>query len=582
MALSKPVKPKVRLVPEEPVAVVEDDALGFNAYAQTLADAAREAVQPLTIGIFGEWGTGKSSLMRMVRNGLRKHREIVTVECNAWQFQHEEQPLFPLIAAVVRHFDDYRSGQTQALDAMLHHLESAAARGGKPVGEEQWPITQVGAAPADMPDRLDALLARSQYSRAFRLLAEIEVPRGWKFVVFVDDLDRCSPQRAVRLLESIKLVLDQPGFVFVIGVSRAVLEEHLTHLYREEMGVKNFNGASYLEKLVQLPFPIPSHRDRIGGLARRLAERIDEPDLETLLELLATVFDYNPRALIRVVNNLIIDRSITENLRADGKMDEVPLAMFAVSRALQHRWPAVHRVLELSRRELALAVAGWEHGVIPDPAASPDLQSPLSGDETFLAGELRKSVELKNLLFSDAGIRWLRDENARVAAAQFVRQHKREIDPATSSRAAPVFDAFISYPTEFAHIAEGLRGYLEDNKFLVFLDRVSIGAGEQLQNSMEASLRSARALLFLCGPRTPTSSFQRQEALAMLDRQTDSDPPLIIPVLLPGASVELLSTVLPELVKFQAVDLNKGDPPYSAAFATIARALHRTIKQAAS
>lgn len=569
-------KSSVRLVPEEPV-TLKDDALGFRAYAQTLADAARESDQPLTIGIFGEWGTGKSSLMYMVAETLRQHETIVTVECNAWQFQHEDQPLFPLIASVIRRFDDYRSGQPRALHAMLGHLKQAAddAVSG---AEEQWPITQVSAAPVDMPDRLDRLLDNSQYAKAFQLLSEIEVPKGWKFVVFVDDLDRCSPERAVRLLESIKLVLDQPGFVFVLGVSRAVIEEHLTHLYREVMGVTNFSGTSYLEKLVQLPFPIPSHRDRISGLAGRLAERIDEPELVALLEMLATVFDYNPRALIRVVNNLIIDRSINENLRVERQMDEVPLAMFAVSRALQHRWPSVHRVLELSNRQLTDSVTQWKQGDIPDPN---DPANDLSDDMAFLAGEMRKSPELKSLLFSDAGIQWLKDEEGRVAAAQFVRQHKREAEPPPAAE-VPIFDAYISYPKEGGEIADLLQRELEANGFTVFLDRASIVAGEQFQESMEASLRTSRALIFLIGQSTPRSTFQRQAAVAMLDRQAGGEVTLILPVLLSGVSLELLSEQLPELARFNAVDLGREGPPFEKSIKDIVRALQWTKKRTAS
>ena len=65
----------------------------------------------------------------------------------------------------------------------------------------------------------------------------------------------------------------------------------------------------------------------------------DDPDFVELLPELVSAAGNNPRAAIRLVNNLIIDKSIASNLAQNGEMQEVPLAYFAVSRALQQRWP---------------------------------------------------------------------------------------------------------------------------------------------------------------------------------------------------------------------------------------------------
>lgn len=80
------------------------DGLGFNTYANVLASAAINTPGPFTIGIFGEWGTGKTSLMRLVEKDLSDTSgdEIITVWFNAWRYEQEEHPIVPLIGTIVR------------------------------------------------------------------------------------------------------------------------------------------------------------------------------------------------------------------------------------------------------------------------------------------------------------------------------------------------------------------------------------------------------------------------------------------------------------------------------------------------
>ena len=80
----------------------KQDGLGFHGYSKVLSSAAIGTQGPFTIGIFGEWGTGKTSLMRMVQSDLNGHEEIVTLWFNAWRFEKEEHPIVPLVATIVR------------------------------------------------------------------------------------------------------------------------------------------------------------------------------------------------------------------------------------------------------------------------------------------------------------------------------------------------------------------------------------------------------------------------------------------------------------------------------------------------
>ena len=74
--------------------------------------------------------------------------------------------------------------------------------------------------------------------------------RDYRVVVFIDDLDRCSPKKALEVLESIKVFLDIEGFVYIIGMSRDTIDRLITHAYKET----GIEGKEYIKKIIQIPY----------------------------------------------------------------------------------------------------------------------------------------------------------------------------------------------------------------------------------------------------------------------------------------------------------------------------------------
>lgn len=95
---------------------------------------------------------------------------------------------------------------------------------------------------------------------------------GWKprkLVIFIDDLDRCEPPKSADVVEAINVFLDSPGCVFVIGMdSRAVVAsielkyEKMFQKLQQESPDSPSLGRNFLEKIIQVPFAIPSMADR--------------------------------------------------------------------------------------------------------------------------------------------------------------------------------------------------------------------------------------------------------------------------------------------------------------------------------
>lgn len=79
---------KIKVINDEPA--FEDDALGFDNYSKKLADIIRNSTPRFAIGIFGGWGTGKTTLMKMIERKLGNHDDILVVWFDAWKYEKEK------------------------------------------------------------------------------------------------------------------------------------------------------------------------------------------------------------------------------------------------------------------------------------------------------------------------------------------------------------------------------------------------------------------------------------------------------------------------------------------------------------
>ncbi|MCP4685176.1 MAG: hypothetical protein GY867_06960 [bacterium] len=425
----------LRLLSDQPIVEgppSESDGLGFREYAQVLGEAGIQTPGPFTVGIFGEWGTGKTSLLRIVEEYLRPAPNVITVWFNAWRYESEDQPIVPLVATIVKEIERNRTFCDRMADegkALLRGLR-AVAYGFSANSKLKIPgFAEIEASfvAKDMIDHAEAisadpLLDRSVFFEAFRQLSSIKMPDDTRIVVLIDDLDRCFPDKAIRLLESIKLVLAQPGFIFYLAVARKVIEGYLRHRYEKEFGITGFDGHDYLDKIVQLPFHIPPHENRMANFWDSIVDRLDaadKADFRKLVPIIGLASGANPRTAVRFVNNLLVDRAIFGATAGAGLHEDMPIPFFAVSRSIQQRWPSIFWLLSLSE-VLCNEVAEWMSDKLPSEIASD------SHDSAKALDILRTCPELTRLLRSEFGASWLKDHKQRTATIDFLQSQRTE------------------------------------------------------------------------------------------------------------------------------------------------------------
>ena len=298
------------------------DRLGFDPMARILKDVVLNTEPPFTIGVFGEWGSGKTTLMHLVRGKLesQSRKPIKTVWFNAWKYDGKEVIWNALIQSV---FFAMREDETVNPD-LLKRITDTATNLAFFVAKKTANIVTGGVIDGDAVDEIRASIAplsANDDSFAFinsfettfaEIVGEYVGPNG-RLVIFVDDLDRCLPENAVQVMEAIKLYLDSANVTFVIGVEPEVVREGIRHRYKDNEVLAE---KEYLEKIIQLPFVM-------RGLDREAAMRLIKPYMkakayrydETVIELLLVATETNPRRIKRFINAFYV---LAEMARASG------------------------------------------------------------------------------------------------------------------------------------------------------------------------------------------------------------------------------------------------------------------------
>jgi hypothetical protein len=311
--------------------------LGFDFYAKALATVVRSSAPRFAVGIFGDWGSGKTTLMDAIRARLQGDPSILLVEFNAWRYERERHLVGPLLDVLREQLEAWvkeQEKQHAAKDRLEAVREAArklrrAARAflsGVTISAGLPGVVTVGADLGAMGDG-DAEQAESLYHAAFRELeaAVEEFRQGGveRVVVFVDDLDRCFPASALAVLESMKLFFDSQGFVFVVGLDRDVIARAITSKHPEleqTADARQRASAEYLEKVFQVPFSLPRiDVDQLDEYAGTLLETSgwsgpQRDDFIKIVQLhlafLAEENRVNPRAVKQLINAYILQMQI--------------------------------------------------------------------------------------------------------------------------------------------------------------------------------------------------------------------------------------------------------------------------------
>ncbi|WP_345453586.1 KAP family P-loop NTPase fold protein [Arthrobacter gyeryongensis] len=277
------------------------DFLNFEGVADTIAEVIVSAGgRPVSIGVSGAWGVGKSSMIKLTRTALTKHQPVdgpkkyLFVDFNAWLYQGYDDARAALLEVIANKLEAEATKRETGLDkareflgrvkwfrlAKLIALPAASmALGIPPIGlpgEITNLIKDGMAGKVDGEDLEKAGTLASSAAAAGRALlnpkAEYSPPKeiqalrdsfeealneiGVTLVVLIDDLDRCMPGTTISTLEAIRLFLFLKNTAFVIAADdnmiKHAVKQHFQGLDDDEL------VTNYFDKLVQIPIRVPA------------------------------------------------------------------------------------------------------------------------------------------------------------------------------------------------------------------------------------------------------------------------------------------------------------------------------------
>lgn len=283
---------------DQPVEQFDDEEpLGLSRYAKALTDFIRDCETPITIGIQGDWGVGKTSLLNMVKDRLsnKKFKSLYPViYFNTWQYaqlDQEDHLTVAMLNDIVQRIQDLDSTPASAKEKAGDILKSvgsiAANLGNQMVKSKTGVDTKKAIQDAQdngeaTPAFLQVMHMMVEYKQQFRELVEAymeDKDDDSRLVIMIDDLDRIRPARALDLLSSIKNFLDVPYCVFVLAVDYSVIQRGV----EAKMGAdeRKQHGKSYFDKIIQVPFSMPVSSYHVDRYIMSLLGWVQKDNSET-------------------------------------------------------------------------------------------------------------------------------------------------------------------------------------------------------------------------------------------------------------------------------------------------------------
>lgn len=275
----------------------EIDYLNFGYMVDMIADiATNKELSPSTIGVYGDWGSGKSSLMKLALKKIEKKYpkegsgkdtiKTLCIEFNGWLFEGYEDTKTSLCGTILDALADEKRFSKKVTDkakSLIKKIDFNKILGkGLKLGLDFFLTSGLGT----LTDLTLSNILSTMKTNASKIQAkEIEefltklktddkkrteiknfrsefknllnMSKVENVVVFIDELDRCLPDTVLEVFEAMRLFLFVKGMSFVIGADERLIQYSIKSKYKEVPGNNLDIGKEYLEKVIQYPLYIP-------------------------------------------------------------------------------------------------------------------------------------------------------------------------------------------------------------------------------------------------------------------------------------------------------------------------------------
>lgn len=376
------------------------DALDRGTLIEEVGKAVATCTPPQVFGVHGDWGIGKTSFLQQVQWHLtgtcpqlsgaaatepaepsfqkgEYRKAIRTIWFDAWRYQHEEMPVVALLQEMRAQLSHHRRSRMAgvAIRGALLSIEDVTKKIGFQYSKFQQANREWKAENLDAPlpshtirlhlrEAIDHLIPSKQTAK----------PLSPRLTIFIDDIDRCEPAAAFRLLEGLKIYLTLDNCVFVLGMNQKVIEKAIGNQIPKEDSPKE-RAAAYMDKLCQNVWRLPAVRIPDLFLKEMLTDTVE--DKTTRDRIIEGIKDLrclppNPRrlkGLANLIGRMSVRLPSQQTTDEDSAIRHTQLLMvvaytYQFHHDLYVRWEADHKLYD--------RIYDWCRGTLTTPSESVD------------------------------------------------------------------------------------------------------------------------------------------------------------------------------------------------------------------
>lgn len=330
-------KLELKATEENIIESLENDAIGRNNEVFNFSELLSTLEGPYSVAIDSEWGSGKTFFVKQVKmlldslnpqskvdketrdkilkkfnldkelneNSEKVDDSIYSIYFDAWKNDADDEPIKSLIYDIMLELNfKYNFSDTKLTDAGIRALKFLT------------PV--IGGAVETGSKILDSLFSEAQLKpfikkKSFEkeiqnFISELPNERGNKLVIFIDELDRCNPAYAVKLLEQIKHYMEDDRIIFVFSVNINQLQHTIKHYYGN-----NFNATKYLDRFFDLQVKLPK-ANMMKFYENMGLNNSENYTINTVCVSIIETFDFSLREIVRLYQNVKV---ATENFKED-------------------------------------------------------------------------------------------------------------------------------------------------------------------------------------------------------------------------------------------------------------------------
>ncbi|MFD2552019.1 P-loop NTPase fold protein [Bizionia sediminis] len=344
-------------ITDKPILLKSEDLLKVEKYSLALSNFIVKSDTPITIGLQGEWGTGKTSLMSLLLEDFNS-KNIACSWVNTWEYSmfrgaHETTPgVLRGMLEKLKISCEERGVWTLKDESKAKFKTAARFLGGL---ANQIVANQTGINVKDALDDKETQANTAEIAEIKALVTSLisELINDTsnpiqKVIFFVDDLDRILPSDAVEVLEALKNIFDIPNCVFILAIDYDVVVKGLESKFGPKTEENEREFRSFFDKIIQVPFSMPTGTYDIEYfLVEKLKDlgiSVQDEEKELFAKVVKYSIGYNPRSLKRYLNSFSLINHLREIEADDEKNDASDFMLFAIL-GIQISYPKIFRLL---------------------------------------------------------------------------------------------------------------------------------------------------------------------------------------------------------------------------------------------